>query len=115
MGVALELLSPSASPERVWLYAAELDEHSLAAAHSDFYPVAVRQHAQSAHSLVSWNPEYHQFRIHSTGDQTKTNLPMTPGIPCRAMKDAPIGQEKAKPAEVNPNDAQKTDVLPTIR
>jgi hypothetical protein len=73
MGVALWLLSPSASPEKVWLYAAELDEHSLAAAHSDFYPVAVRQHARSAHSPVSWNPEYHQFRIHSTGDRARTN------------------------------------------
>jgi hypothetical protein len=29
-GVALLLLSPSASPERVWLYAAELDERLLA-------------------------------------------------------------------------------------
>jgi hypothetical protein len=94
MGVALQLLSPSASPEKVWLYAAELDEHSLAAAHSDFYPVAVRQHAPSAHSLVSRNPEYHQFCIHSTGDQTRTNLPVIPGIPCRAMKDAPIGRKR---------------------
>lgn len=81
MGVALQLLSPSASPEKVWLYAAELDEHSLAAAHSDFDPVAARQHAQSAHPLVSRNPEYHQFRIHSTGDQARTNLPATPENP----------------------------------
>jgi len=34
-GVALLLLSPSASPERVWLYAAELNERFARAAHSE--------------------------------------------------------------------------------
>ncbi|MCV7244058.1 hypothetical protein H7J83_15160 [Mycobacterium mantenii] len=111
----MQLLSPSASPEKVWLYAAELDEHSLAAAHSDFYAVAVRQHAQSARSLVSWNPEYHQFRIHSTGDRARTNHAGDAGntLLCNERR-RPSGQRQNR-AEAKPNDAKNTDVLPNIR
>jgi hypothetical protein len=51
-GVELLLLSPSASPERVWLYAAELDERLLAPNISMSTPLRSRQHAHVAHSLV---------------------------------------------------------------
>jgi hypothetical protein len=42
-GVELLLLSPSASPERVWLYAAELDERLLAPNISTANPLHSRQ------------------------------------------------------------------------
>jgi hypothetical protein len=117
MGVALWLLSPSASPEKVWLYAAELDGHSLAAAHSDLYPVAVRQHAQSAHSLVSWSPEYTSSAFTRPATEQEPTVPVIPGTPCRAPKNAPIGKGAAKPARGNAKRRNKsTDpAVPNIR
>jgi hypothetical protein len=67
-GVVLLLLSPSASPERVWLYAAELDEHLLAP-HILIIPSLAR------------SSEYHQLC-------EKQPLSLIPGIPGHATKDA---------------------------
>ena len=65
-GVALYLLSPSASPEQVPLYAAELDEHSL----TPHFPISSRCGRGNLHmflipSLVP-NSEDQQRRVHPT-------------------------------------------------
>lgn len=64
--VTFSLLGPSASPERVWLYAAELDERFARAAHADFHPLPSRQHHISVMSAFARNSEGRQLRVHPT-------------------------------------------------
>jgi len=101
-GVALLVLSPSASPERVWLYAAELDERLLA----PHIPVSTRCGRDSMHislipSLARNSGDHHQLRVHPTRARrfvdhltgaSENNRVGDIGNTGRAPKDAPIRQ-----------------------
>jgi hypothetical protein len=62
LGVALSVLRPSASPERVWLYAAELDECFARAAQTDFYSLRYDSMRISPFLWLAQNLQDHQLR-----------------------------------------------------
>jgi hypothetical protein len=86
-GVILLLLSPSASPERVWLYAAELDEHLLAPHILISSRLRSRQHAH----FRSF-PRYPGVR--KTTNSARNNRIGEIGNTGRATQDAP---DQARP------------------
>jgi hypothetical protein len=86
-GVMLLLLSPSASPERVWLYAAELDEHLLAPHILISSRLRSRQHAH----FRSF-PRYPGVR--KTTNSARNNRIGEIGNTGRATQDAP---DQARP------------------
>jgi len=108
IGVALLLLSPSASPERVWLYAAKLDERCSCRTFR-YLPVAFETAGTLRSSPFardsggpptprSPNP-YASVVDHLTGNRANTNGADDVGIPAGAQKEkAPISCGNAKPA-----------------